>query len=308
MPDLATSRLTIGVVTKNRPEALRECLASLAVLGDALAEVVVVDDTSTLPVETALADLPPSVAGRIRTIRQTAHEGYIVARNAIMRSASTDYVLLMDDDAALIDSASILDTVRLLDENPRVGAVACAMAERDGSPWHRSTQPAPVDYTCYVATFIGFAHILRRTLFVELEGYRESFHFYGEEKDYCLRMLDVGYDIIYVPSARVIHAPDPSERSQSKYVRYTIRNDCLFALYNEPLPLALLTVPLRLGRYRSMSRGFDDRGGFTWIVRELVRQLPAVAGGRRPVSWNTVRQWRRVGRTWPAFPLVGTHP
>jgi GT2 family glycosyltransferase len=176
------------------------------------------------------------------------------------------------------------------------------MAERDGSPWHPETQAAPVDYTCYVPTFIGFAHILRRRLFVELDGYRESFHFYGEEKDYCLRMLDAGFDIIYMPSARVVHAPDPAGRSQSKYVRYTIRNDCLFALYNEPLPLALLTVPVRLGRYLSMSRGFDDRGGFAWIVRELVRQLPSIIGGRRAVSWTTVRQWRRVGRTWPAFP------
>lgn len=296
-------RLTIGVVTMNRPASLRECLESLAVLGDALAEVIVVDDTSDVSVDSALVNLPPSVSATLRVIRQTRHEGYIVARNTIMREASTDYVLLMDDDAALLDGASILDAVRLLDGSPRVGAIACAMAERDGSPWHPATQAAPVDYTCYVPTFIGFAHILRRRLFVELAGYRESFHFYGEEKDYCLRMLDAGFNIIYMPSARVVHAPDSAGRSQSKYVRYTIRNDCLFALYNEPLALALVTLPIRLGRYRSMSRGFDDRGGFAWIVRELVRQLPSIIGGRRPVSWTTVRQWRRVGRTWPAFPL-----
>src|SRR5215510_2902391 len=269
MPDRPVPRLTVGVVTKNRPESLRDCLVSLAVLGDALAEVIVVDDTSSVPVEKALVNLPAAPSGKVRAIHQTAHEGYIVARNTIVRDATTAYVLLMDDDAALIDSVSILDAVRLLDENPRVGAVACAMAERDRSPWHPSMQPAPVDYTCYVPTFIGFAHILRRWLFVELTGYRESFHFYGEEKDYCLRMLDAGSNIIYMPSARVIHAPNPSGRSQSKYVRYTIRNDCLFALYNEPLPLALLTVPIRLGRYVSMSRGFDDSGGFSWIVREL---------------------------------------
>jgi len=304
-PDRAPARLTIGVVTKNRPASLRECLGSLAFVGDALAEVIVIDDTGDVPVDTAsgaLADLPPSVSAKLRVFRQTRHEGYIVARNTIMREASTDYVLLMDDDAALLDGGSILDALRLLDAHPRVGAIACAMAERDGSPWHPATQAAPVDYTCYVPTFIGFAHILRRRLFVELDGYRESFHFYGEEKDYCLRMLDAGFDIIYMPSARVVHAPDPAGRSQSKYVRYTIRNDCLFALYNEPLPLALLTVPVRLGRYLSMSRGFDDRGGFAWIVRELVRQLPSIIGGRRAVSWTTVRQWRRVGRTWPAFP------
>jgi GT2 family glycosyltransferase len=304
-PDRAPARLTIGVVTKNRPASLRECLGSLAFVGDALAEVIVIDDTGDVPVDTAsgaLVDLPPSVSAKLRVFRQTRHEGYIVARNTIMREASTDYVLLMDDDAALLEGGSILDALRLLDAHPRVGAIACAMAERDGSPWHPETQAAPVDYTCYVPTFIGFAHILRRRLFVELDGYRESFHFYGEEKDYCLRMLDAGFDIIYMPSARVVHAPDPAGRSQSKYVRYTIRNDCLFALYNEPLPLALLTVPVRLGRYLSMSRGLDDRGGFAWIVRELVRQLPSIIGGRRAVSWTTVRQWRRVGRTWPAFP------
>jgi GT2 family glycosyltransferase len=303
MRDPVMSRVTVGVVTKNRPASLRECLESLAMIGDILAEVIVVDDTSDVAIDGALADLPASVAEQLRVIRQPRHEGYIVARNTIMREASTDYVLLMDDDAALLSRTSIVDALRLLDAHPHVGAIACAMAERDGSPWHPAMQPAPVDYTCYVPTFIGFAHILRRRLFVELAGYRESFHFYGEEKDYCLRMLDAGFDIIYMPSARVVHAPDPAGRSQSKYIRYVIRNDCLFALYNEPLPLALLTVPLRLGRYLSMSRGFDDRGGFAWIVRELVRQLPSIIGGRRPVSWTTVRQWRRVGRTWPAFPL-----
>ena len=297
------SRLTVGIVTKNRPASLGACLASLAVLGDALAEVIVVDDTSDVSLESALVNLPASASKKLRLIRQARHEGYIVARNTIMREAGTDYVLLMDDDAALLSRDSILDALRLLEAHPRVGAIACAMAERDGSPWHPAMQPAPVDYTCYVPTFIGFAHILRRRLFLELAGYRESFHFYGEEKDYCLRMLDAGFDIIYMPSARVVHAPDPAGRSQSKYVRYTIRNDCMFALYNEPLPLALVSVPIRLWRYLSMSRGFDDRGGFVWIVRELVRQLPAILGSRRPVSWTTVRLWRRVGRTWPAFPL-----
>jgi GT2 family glycosyltransferase len=301
-PDRARPRLTIGVVTKNRPASLGECLRSLASVAEALAEVIVVDDTSEMAIDSAFTGLPPSVAEKLRVIRQTANEGYIVARNRTMREASTDYVMLMDDDAALLEGGTIRDALQLLDEHPRVAAIACAMAERDGSPWHPAMQAAPVNYTCRVPTYIGFAHILRRNLFVEIGGYRESFHFYGEEKDYCLRLLDAGFDIVYMPSARVIHAPDPSGRNRSRYVRYVIRNDCLFALHNEPLPLALLTLPVRLGRYLSMTRGFDDSGGFMWIVRELARQLPSIIGSRRPVSWATVRQWRRVGRTWPAFP------
>jgi GT2 family glycosyltransferase len=307
MPEAASPRLTVGVVTRNRPQSLHECLKSLAVLGDTLAEVIVVDDTSDVPFETAFDDLPPPVLEKLRTIRQLHLEGCIVARNTMMREANTGYVMLLDDDAALIDAAPIVDALRLLDRHPDVAGVACAMAERDGSPWHPSTQPAPVDYTCHVPTFIGFAHILRRELFLALAGYRESFHFYGEEKDYCLRALDAGFKIVYMPSARVVHSPDPSGRDRSKYLRYVIRNDCLFALHNEPLPLALATVPVRLGRYFKMARGVSDPGGFTWIVRNIVMQLPAIFTRRRPVSWTTLRQWRRVGRTWPAFPVVGTN-
>jgi len=300
--DHRSPRVTVGVVTRNRPQSLHECLKSLAVLGDTLAEVIVVDDTSDVAFETAFENLSPSVLEKLRTIRQLHREGCIVARNTMMRESKTDYVLLLDDDAALIDGGPIVDALRLLDEHPDVAGVACAMAERDGSPWPRFTQPAPVDYTCYARAFIGFAHILRRSLFTQLAGYRESFHFYGEEKDYCLRALDAGFNIVYMPNARVIHAPDPSGRDRSKYLRYVIRNDCLFALHNEPLPLALATLPVRLARYFRMARGVSDPGGFTWIVREILSQLPAIFGRRRPVSWTTLRQWRSIGRTWPAFP------
>lgn len=294
--------VTVGVVTKNRPASLRECLMSLGLLGDTLAEVIVVDDTSDVPVDTisgALVNLPAPVAAKLRVIRQTEHEGYIVARNTIMRTASTEYVLLMDDDAALLSGDTILDALGVLDAHPRIGAIACAMAERDGSPWQPAMQPAPVDYTCYVPAYIGFAHILRRSVFVDLAGYRESFHYYGEEKDYCLRMLDAGFDVVYIPAARVVHAADPAGRSRSKYVRYAIRNDCLFALYNEPLPRALLTVPLRLMRYMRMAQ--NDRGGFRWIVSALVRQLPSIWRERRPIKWSTLRRWRWLRKTWPAW-------
>jgi GT2 family glycosyltransferase len=250
-------------------------------------------------------NLPAAVAAKLRVIRQTEHEGYIVARNTIMRTASTDYVLLMDDDAALLSGDTILDALGVLDAHPRIGAIACAMAERDGSPWQPAMQPAPVDYPCHVPAFIGFAHILRRALFTELGGYRESLHSYGEEKDYCLRMLDAGFDSVYLPNARVVHAPDPAGRSQSKYVRYTIRNDCLFALYNEPLPLPLLSVPLRLLRYLRMAR--NDRGGFGWIMSALVRRLPSIWRERRPVKWSTLRRWRSLRKTWPVWvPGVGS--
>jgi GT2 family glycosyltransferase len=298
MLDAPLTPVTVGIVTRNRPESLGRCLASLSVLGDAIVDVIVVDDSGDVPLDSVIERGP---LGRVRLIRQAGSEGPIVARNRIMREATTEMVLLMDDDAALLPDGRIADALQLFKAQPRIASVACAMAERDGSLWHVGMQPAPVEYTCYVAAYIGFAHFIRRSMFLDVGGYRESFVFYGEEKDLCIRLLQAGYDVVYAPHVRVIHDRDPSGRSTARYLRYVIRNDCLFALYNEPWPLLVVSVPVRLSRYFRMSRGVDDPGGFRWIVHELWRTLPELVAQRTPVSWATLARWRRISRTFPAF-------
>src|SRR5262249_21596984 len=224
----------------------------------------------------------------------------------IVREASTEHVLLMDDDARLIDGAGIREAAGVLAGSPSVGAVGFAMATSDGSPWDARMQPSPVDYACRVPCFIGFAHLLRRPLFLRLGGYRESFQFYGEEKEYCLRLLSAGYQVVYLPHARVVHLATLVERDHSRSLRLPIRTDCLAAVYNEPFPLPLLTVPLRLLRYSRMRGDTPDPGGLLWIVRDFARKLPSALAGRRAVGWATIAEWRRIRSTSPAlFPDVG---
>jgi GT2 family glycosyltransferase len=167
-------------------------------------------------------------------------------------------------------------------------------------------QPSAVDYACFIGSYIGFAHLLRRSVFLRLGGYQESFHFYGEEKDFCLRLLNAGYRVVYLPDARVAHVPDPAGRSRDRYLRYVIRNDCLSALFNEPMLLAMVTVPIRLRRYRAMARHSEsvDPDGFRWIVRELVATFPTVWRTRKPVRWASIREWRRLRRAPPVFELA----
>ena len=83
--------ITVGITTRNRRQSLLRCLDSLTMLGDLLTEVIVVDDSSDLPVADALGGLAPSIAARTRVLRQAASEGYIVARNTIMRHSATEY-------------------------------------------------------------------------------------------------------------------------------------------------------------------------------------------------------------------------
>jgi GT2 family glycosyltransferase len=130
-----------------------------------------------------------------------------------------------------------------------------------------------------------------------LGGYRERLVFYGEEKDFCLRALHAGHRTVYLPDALVGHVPDPGGRSASRYVRFVIRNDCLYSLYNEPWPLAAISLPVRLWRYRRMNGPNHDDGGFRWIASELAKAFADIRLERNPVSWATILEWRRLART-----------
>jgi GT2 family glycosyltransferase len=295
--------LTVGITTRNRQRSLLRCLTSLELLGDLLTEVIVVDDSSDVPAVDCLPLVPPSIAARTRVITQIASEGYIVARNTIMRVAANECVLLMDDDAYLLGADGVQEAVALMTQHPDVAAIGCAQAEADGRPWPAAMQPAPVSYRCRVASYIGFAHLLRRRSFLEAGGYRDSLHFYGEERGLCATFLRAGYQVVYMPDVLVAHVPDPQGRSIAPYLRYSVRNDCLFALYHLPWPAACASLPVRLARYFAMKRRHPVRDplGFFWIVWELIRAFPEVIGTRRPMTWSNLAQWRRLRRQPPAW-------
>jgi len=296
--------LSVGITTRNRQASLVRCLASLDQLGDLLTEIIIVDDSSDVPVASSLKDLQRLTEATIHVERQEQAEGYIVARNTIMRLATNRFVLLMDDDAYLVGAGGLKEALNLMAQHPEVAAIGCAQAEADGRPWPAAMQPAPVSYRCRVASYIGFAHLLRRRAFHEVGGYREELHFYGEEKGFCAQLLNAGYQVLYLPDVLVAHVPDPSGRSPARYLRYVVRNDCLFALYNLPLLAMCVSLPVRLARYFLMKRSHPvhDPGAFLWIVGELARSLPGVVRARTPMTWSALAEWRRLRRHAPPWP------
>lgn len=297
------SQVTIGITTRNRPRAIALCVRSLACLGSLASRVIVFDDASDEPVARLVAEAaPPGMS--VTVIRDEQQiGGYIEGRNRIVSHADTPFVLLLDDDTVVFSADAVLRAVAVLERDAKVAAIAFAQGEADGSPWPAAMQAGRGHEAAYVAAFIGFAHLLRRDAFLRLGGYRASLGFYGEEKDFCIRVLDAGMRVVYLPDALVGHVPDPGGRSTTRYVRFVIRNDCLYSLYNEPWPLVAVGVPVRLWRYRRMVAGRDaEPGGMRWILGELKRLLPEVRRERRAVSWATVREWRRLARTVVPYP------
>jgi GT2 family glycosyltransferase len=289
--------VTVGVATKNRPDALVRCLRSLRLLDGLIDGAVVVDDGSDSaiegPVLAALAaDLPPSV----RFIRHDASRNVAASRNRIAREARTPWVLNLDDDAFIVSREAVEMAVRVMEADPSIAAVAFAQCDAEGKSFHPSAQPLPVDYPAYAPTFIGYAHLLRREAFLAAGGFRERLGINGEEKELALRLLDRGWRIVYLPAARIAHVADVANRDGRRYLHQVVRNDVLGALYDQPFPLVMGGAAVRLYRYFPMRKGWriDDPGGFGRVLGALLRALPEVLRERRPVRWETIRRWRAM--------------
>lgn len=302
--DHAKPRLTVGITTRNRPASVKRCVESLRHIEHLAPEILVFDDASDVPVATTLPSQP-----RLRIIRDDRGPGNIVGRNTLMTQASADAVLLLDDDAALLEAAGVERALAILAGDEEVAAVAFAQANEDGRPWPETMQPARGQSPRYIAAFIGFAHILNRDVFVRLGGYRESFVFYGEEKEYCLRLLDRGFRVVYLPDALVMHAQDTAGRSPQRYLRYVTRNDCLNALYNEPLWRLVWLVPARLALYFRMRSqwGVHDPAGLRWVLTEVAANARAALQARKPVSRRTLAAWRRLRDGHAPYPPAVGH-
>ena len=301
---MTAPRLSIGITTRNRPDALAACIASLGALRELRPEVLVFDDGSEPPVQAVWPEM------QVRVLRDDASPGYIVGRNRLVREASAPCVLLLDDDTRVLSAASVERGLAVLEGDDAVAAVAFAQAEADGRPWPIAMQPSAADFACVIPSFIGFAHLLRRDVFLSLGGYREDFVYYGEEKDYCLRLIDAGYRTVYLPDALVSHVPDAAGRSRTRYLRFVSRNDCLNALYNDPFPRVLWTLPARFFLYFRMRRGWgiEDPWGWAWIAREVASRAARAPFRRHPVSRATLRTWRALRVTPQPYQVPGSRP
>jgi GT2 family glycosyltransferase len=296
--------ITVSITTRNRPAAVERCVRSLASIRDLVDGAIVLDDASAPPLDTAHLKTAAEEAGvSLEVLRHDVHIGTAAGKNAIARRARAPYLLSLDDDAFLVGDASVRQALAVLQHDPGVAAVAFAQADENGKRYPAGQQPAPAEQPCYVPAFIGFACMIVRDRLLAIGGYREAFIIHGEERELCLRWLDRGLNVVYLPGAPVAHVADAANRDPRAYVRHVMRNDCLASLYNDPLARTLGVIPVKLWGFTRMRARLagGDPGGVRWLIQELVRALPSALRQRRPVRWSTLREWRRLRTLTPPY-------
>jgi GT2 family glycosyltransferase len=251
-------------------------VAALASSGDKW-EVVVVDDGQTLqatPVDVRLVSLPVS-------------RGYGPAVNAGVAVALGDFLLVLNDDVSLEQTA----VRRLREALPTDGAFA--VAPRIVSPLAQCGDEggktamftsglleiveAPASKTHPTLYPVGCCYLCRKETFLALGGYNDVYApFYWEDVDLGYRAWRRGLASIHVPSAVCHHEGSATigERSMDERLRVWHRNWALFHLRN-----------IQDRRLRAASLGawvayslFEDRRAVVEGVADAIQGFVSVAG------------------------------
>jgi GT2 family glycosyltransferase len=275
---------TIVVVTKDRVEEARTAIAS-AVAQACEVEVLVIDDGSDDGTfERVRTEFP-----QVRLYRSAESEGYIVQRNRAAELARSPIIFSIDDDAEFLSPATVASTIAEFDD-PRVGAVAIPVIDGPGA----ADAPPGGDEVRAVAAYSGTAHAVRRDVFLALGGYRASLEHWGEERDFCLRLLQAGFITRLGRAGPIAHRRSLRREQTGRMTVLARRNDVLHAWANVPMPY----LPVHLAGAIAKGSWIELREG---SVRDLLRGYARAArecrtspGLRRPVPPSIYRLHRRL--------------
>lgn len=255
------------IVSYNSRDQLRASVEPLLTLDDV--HVIVVDNASPDRSLEAVEGLP------LTAIQLSRNGGFSHGVNAGWRAGSAPYVLLLNPDAR-IDGDSLVTLAGVLDERDEVGGVAPRIVHTDGSVDYSQRRFPRLRSTFAQALFLhrvfpqaswtdevvrdadayeqrgapdwvsGACILLRRTALEELDGLDEGFFMYAEDIDLCRRLRAHGYELLFEPTAVVVHEGGASAPRASllpvlaaSRVRYAKKHRSAAGAFAERLGVAL---------------------------------------------------------------------
>lgn len=218
--------LSIVVPTHDTRELTLRCLASLAPLAAAGAQVVLVDDGSRDDTESAVrAD-----CAWVEVLRNEEAQGFSRAANRGLAAARGRLLLLLNSDTEV--DASVQRALDAFGADERLGAAGASLVGPDGRaqwsggrlptrawlvamasglpallgalPGYRRLRP-PGAGSADAEWVTGAALVIRRAAWDEVGPLSEAFAFYGQDLDFCQRLRDRGWRVRLVADWRVVH-------------------------------------------------------------------------------------------------------
>ena len=238
--------LSTIIVNYNAGPLLRKCVDSL--LASPLdIEIIVVDNASSDASLDGLQDL-----SQVCVIRNQVNVGFAAACNIGVQASSAPFLLFLNPDCFFQPDAiaPLLDSLQTGD---LVGMVGGLLVNEDGTeqgggrravptPWrsfvrafglqrfanrwpklfydfHLHKQPLP-DRPIEVEAISGACMLVKRDVMEDVGLWDEGYFLHCEDLDWCMRLRQKGWKILFVPDARISHALGACSQSRRVFVEW----------------------------------------------------------------------------------------
>ena len=216
--------LSVIIITYKEKELLKKCLESVfASKTDYKFEVIVTDSGSfDGSVEMVLREFP-----KAKVLDNQKNLGFSKGNNLAIKQAQGRYILLLNADTTVREN-TFDESVRYMDAHPEAGALGAKVLLPNGeldkaarrkfpNPWNSFLRlfglgkfsdyniTSPIDQEMEVDAIMGAYFLVRKSVIDQVGLLDEQFFMYGEDLDWCWRIKEAGYRIVYYPKAEITH-------------------------------------------------------------------------------------------------------
>lgn len=308
IPDPQSPTLSIIIVNWNVRDLLRACLRSIEqTCSDLAVEIIVVDSASVDGSQAMVTTEFPQVI----LVASSENLGFPKGNNWGFAKATGQYILLLNPDTEVRENALYL-LVDFLKMQPNVGVVGPQLLNSDGSiqssrrrfptwltgffesTWLAPLAPQYVLKQFYMADvpdnqqadvdwITGACMLTRRDIIDQVGGMDEAYFMYSEELDWCRRIKEAGWRIVYLPQAQVVHHVGKSSEQAitARHINFNRAKLRYFRKYHGRFLAFVLRIFLLLG----------------YVYQIVVEGVKGLLGHKRPLRKQRIQAYWQVVRS-----------
>lgn len=233
--------LSIIIVNYNTKNLLKQTINSIKNIEIHYAyEIIVVDNSSS----DGSPDMVRKCFPEVNLIQNDKNYGFAKANNKGIASAKGRYILLLNSDT-FVTEGCIEKCIGYMDAHSDIGVLGCKVVLPDGSLDHACKRGFPTPWASLsyglkldklfpkskkfgqydliyldeneineVDSVMGAFMIVRREAIDQAGLLDEDFFMYGEDIDWCYRIKNAGWKIVYYPKAEIKHYKGSSSRKK----------------------------------------------------------------------------------------------
>ncbi len=243
--------VAVIILNWNGRKFLEQFLPALIRFSQDDAEIIVADNAST---DDSIAFLQESFP-TVRIIRNPSNGGFAMGYNLALQQVRADFYILLNSDIEVTENW-IRPVISLMEEDDRIAAcqpkirsyyepkkfeyagAAGGFIDKYGYPFCRGRlflaieeDHGQYDDRCEIFWATGACMFVRANVFHELGGFDNDFFAHMEEIDFCWRVKNNGYRVMYCPDSTVFHIGGGTLPKASWHKTYLNFRNNFFLLY-----------------------------------------------------------------------------